>query len=91
MQSEIGLRTHLSPTFQPTSTLSCPGGLNVARTHPGAEKTFVNLASLGDKGVLDEADKLVDLGRECHHVELAIHCNVAHSVNARANFLHALL
>jgi len=32
IQSAIGLRTHLSPTFQPTSTLSCPGGLAPSRS-----------------------------------------------------------
>ena len=67
------------------------GGVNVARAHPGAEKTFVHFAGLGDEGVFDEADELVDLGRERRHAQLGIHGDIAHAVHTRANLLHALL
>ena len=59
--------------------------------HPGAEKTFVHLAGLGDEGIFDEANELVDLGRERRHAQLGIHGDIAHAVHPWANLLHALL
>ena len=44
---------------------------------------MVNFACRVDEGLFDEADELVDLGRECHHPGLGIHDDVANTVDPR--------